>query len=72
MPRSKSEGNLGFKPRLMRAKQAAVYLSISEAWIWKLVKQGKLPKPVKLGDNCSLFEVKWLDDYADKVMSGEA
>ncbi len=59
------------KPRFMRAKQAAVYLAMSEANFWRLVQRGELPRPIKHGARCSLFETAWLDDYADRLAAGE-
>ena len=59
------------KPRFMRPKQAAAYLATSEATIWRLVQRGELPKPIKQGARCSLFETAWLDAYADKLANGE-
>ena len=58
------------KPRLMRAKQAALYLSISETSLWRLVGKGEIPSPIKNGSRCSLFETAWLDAYADRLVSG--
>ena len=59
------------KPRFMRPKQAASYLAICEASLWRLVQRGELPRPIKQGARCSLFETAWLDAYADKLASGE-
>ena len=59
------------KPRFMRAKQAAVYLAMSETSFWRLVARGELPRPIKHGARCSLFETAWLDDYADRLAAGE-
>ena len=59
------------KPRFMRPRQAASYLAICEASLWRLVQRGELPKPIKQGARCSLFETAWLDAYADKLASGE-
>lgn len=55
------------KPRFMRARDAANYLAISETTLWRLVQQGVLPRPLKQGPRCSLFETAWLDAYADSL-----
>ncbi len=57
------------KPRFMRARQAAEYLSTSESTIWRLVQRGELPAPLKDGSRFSFFETAWLDEYADKLAS---
>jgi predicted DNA-binding transcriptional regulator AlpA len=36
-------------PRAMRAGQAAEYLSMSRSTFLKLVDEGKMPKPIKIG-----------------------
>jgi excisionase family DNA binding protein len=36
-------------PRAMRAEQAAEYLSMSRSSFLKLVDEGKMPKPIKIG-----------------------
>ena len=47
--RSKSlQDQLSYGPRLLRADRAAAYLAMSQSHFLDLVKQGVLPKPVKL------------------------
>lgn len=60
------------KPRFMRSKQAAAYLGVSETTIWRLVKAGSLPAPIKQSSRCVLFETAWLDAYADRLANGGA
>jgi predicted DNA-binding transcriptional regulator AlpA len=36
-------------PRAMRIEQAAEYLSMSRSMFLKLVDEGKMPKPIKIG-----------------------
>jgi predicted DNA-binding transcriptional regulator AlpA len=38
-----------YPPRAMRAEQAADYLSMSRSMWLKLVDEGKMPKPIKIG-----------------------
>ena len=65
----KSTSSHPIKPRFMRPRQAAAYIAISEASLWRLVQRGELPKPIKQGARCSFFEVTWLDSYADKLVA---
>jgi len=51
-------------PRLLRDKQFAELLSISRSYLWRLVKQGKIPAPVKLGAKTTV----WKSDVAIKVI----
>jgi predicted DNA-binding transcriptional regulator AlpA len=41
--------HLAYPPRALRAERAAAYLSMSTAMFLKLVGDGKLPKPKRLG-----------------------
>ena len=44
----KIQDQLAYAPRLMRADRAAAYLGMSQSSFLQLVKQGVLPKPIKL------------------------
>jgi predicted DNA-binding transcriptional regulator AlpA len=48
MPSGQKTGP-AYPPRAMRAEQAADYLSMSRSMWLKLVDEGKMPKPVKIG-----------------------
>ncbi len=41
--------HLAYPPRALRAERAAAYLSMSTAMFLKLVDEGRLPKPKRLG-----------------------
>ena len=51
-------------PRLLRDKQFAELLSISRSYLWRLVKQGKIPAPIKLGPKTTV----WKSSVAIKVI----
>jgi excisionase family DNA binding protein len=51
-------------PRLLRDKQFAELLSISRSYLWRLVKQGKIPAPIKLGPKTTV----WKSDIAIRVI----
>ena len=42
--------------RFLRDKGVAEMLSISRTQVWKLSKQGKLPKPIKLSPGVTIWE----------------
>ena len=44
------------KPELLRDKSVCQLLSISRSYLWRLVKMGKLPAPVKLGPKLSVWK----------------
>ncbi|MHA7901546.1 MAG: helix-turn-helix transcriptional regulator [Henriciella sp.] len=46
--KSTSENNFGVDP-LLTAREGACLLAISEPTFWRHVGNGKLPKPIKLG-----------------------
>lgn len=53
------------KTGFMRPVQVMHHFQISESTLWKWVRDGKFPKPDKLSDGVSRFEVTkiqaWLD-----------
>ena len=51
-------------PRLLRDKHFAELLSISRSYLWRLVKQGKIPAPIKLGPKTTV----WKSDDVIKVI----
>jgi len=54
-----------FKPKLMRAKQAAAYLSISKSLFYELVADGYLPKGNPLRKRCVVWRVDDLDHFVE-------
>ena len=42
-------------PHFLRDKQVANRLSISRSHVWNLVKQGKLPKPIKISEKITVW-----------------
>ncbi|MGL4856092.1 helix-turn-helix transcriptional regulator [Plesiomonas sp.] len=50
----------------MRPKQVMQHFQISESTLWNWVKQGKFPRPDKLGDGVTRFDVcairSWLNE----------
>ena len=49
MPNDLHRANDAYPPRAMRADRAANYLSMSKSQFLKLVDEGRLPKPKRLG-----------------------
>ena len=47
--RVKLQDALAYPPRLLRAERAAAYLAMGERTFLRLVAEGKLPKPKRLG-----------------------
>ena len=60
------------KPTLLRAKQAADYLSISKSQFYEWVGMGVLPKGTTLGKRCVVWHVDALDRFAAKAVNDEA
>jgi prophage regulatory protein len=54
--------------RLLRARDVATKVSLSRQHIYKLVAQGKFPKPIKLSANA----VRWLEKDIDKWIREKA
>tara|TARA_B110000259_G_C13711333_1_gene280553 strand:+ start:341 stop:544 length:204 start_codon:yes stop_codon:yes gene_type:complete len=49
--------------KLLKAKQVAEYVNVSKSQIYKLVQQGRLPKPIKLGERGSAWLVSEIDAW---------
>lgn len=45
----KLQDHLAYPPRLLRADRAAAYLGMGERTFLRLVAEGKLPKPKRIG-----------------------
>ena|SRR5580765_4848015 len=56
--------HLAYPPRALRAERAAAYLSMSTSQFLKLVDEGKLPKPKRLGGIVFWDRVK-LDEFVE-------
>lgn len=50
-----SETNVELGTLLVDVKQASKLLNLGQSTIWRLVKKGRLPKPIKFGSRC----VRW-------------
>ncbi len=56
--------HLAYPPRALRAERAAAYLSMSTAMFLKLVDEGRLPKPKRLGGMVFWDRAK-LDEFVE-------
>lgn len=53
-------------PRLMKVRDAAVYVGTSETNFRRLVESGAIPKPLERGGE-RLWDVRDLDEHADSL-----
>jgi prophage regulatory protein len=51
---------------LATTKDKAGLLPVSPATIWRWVREGKFPKPFKLGDSVTVWSASAVDDFIDK------
>lgn len=56
-------------PLYVRSKAGAARLSVSHSWFWLAVKEGKLPRPQKIGKRMSLWNVAELDAAFSKLLA---
>ena len=49
--------------KVLKAKQVAEYVNVSKSQIYKLVQQGRLPKPIKLGERGSGWLISEIDTW---------
>lgn len=52
--------------RLIPDKEVARLLGASRSWPWKLARDGKFPKPIKLSERCTRWRLSdvqaWMQD----------
>lgn len=53
-------------PMLVRVNQVAAMLGIGRSTVWRYVKQGKLPKPIKWQGN-TVWRVKDLEEFIERL-----
>ena len=63
-PSEKLQDTLAYPPRLLRADRAASYLAMGERTFLRLVADGKLPKPKRIGGVVAWDRYR-LDAYID-------
>ena len=51
------------KKKLLKASEVAEYINICKSQVYKLVQQGRLPKPIKLGERGSAWLVSEIDAW---------
>lgn len=56
-------------PLYIRSKAAAARLGVSHSWFWLAVKEGKLPRPQKIGLRMSLWELAPLEAAFIKLLA---
>jgi predicted DNA-binding transcriptional regulator AlpA len=59
-----------YPPRAMRVEQAADYLSMSRSMFLKLVGEGKMPKPIKIGA-MTTWDRHDIDDAFEDLKRGD-
>ena len=47
-------------------------LPVSPATVWRWVKEGKFPRPFKLGPNCTVFDLDQIDAFLAQQAEGAA
>ena len=55
--------NTNLAPALVDVHGAARMLSISERSIWRMLKEGKFPRPVRIGCRATRWRTTDLEDY---------
>ena len=58
-------------PKVMRAKQACKYLSISKSFFYRLIAEGYLPKGTKVRANYVVWHKDQLDSFANEMLRSD-
>ena len=56
----------------LRVKAVAALLGIGESTVWLWTKDGRLPKPIRLGNKCTLWNRKGIEQYLSGIGSTAA
>lgn len=59
-------GDANMKQRVQRAAALAKTLSVSESTIWRWTIEGKFPKPIKLGEKTTVWDLDEVDAFIEK------
>jgi len=54
---------------LLRDKEVAEMLTIGRSTVWLYVKQGKLPKPIKMSERVSVWRVSDIRAFINSMMA---
>lgn len=71
MQREKLADSLAYPPRALRVERAAAYLSVSVSTFLRLVEEGVLPKPVRIGDTVVAWDRFELDEAFEHLKTGD-
>jgi len=55
---------------LATTKDKAGLLPVSPATVWRWVREGKFPKPFKLGDSVTVWDAAAVEDFISKRAGG--
>ena len=58
-----SSSCFGALDRKLRARDAAIFLGIARSTFFAWVKNGKIPKGIKLSNRCTVWELTALEDF---------
>lgn len=61
--RPNSSSVFGAFDRKLRARDAAFFLGIARSTFFAWVKNGKIPKGIKLSNRCTVWEMSTLEDF---------
>jgi len=56
--------------RYINDKQVGERYNIARSSVWYLVKVGRLPKPTKISENITRWNIKVLDAHDEKITHG--
>jgi prophage regulatory protein len=55
----------------IRETTVLIFVPISRATLWRKVKSGEFPKPVKLGPKITAWKVEAVREYLDSIGGGQ-
>lgn len=54
--------------RLVSVKQASQMIGAHPTTIWRYVKMGIFPEPIKIGPGCTRWDIKHIEEWINKKL----
>ena len=51
----------------MRARDAAAYIGVSKSTFYRMIRDGELPRPLRIGVGMTAYRVVWLEEFIDRM-----
>lgn len=57
-------------PRALREKDVLQQVRISKSQLWRLIRSGKFPKPIRISERCNAWDSRQIDAWLIEKFGG--